>query len=541
MKYYFKLFVTVFAFVLLTNCEIEEDVIVSQEIKVEKSLSTITFSELQNKIELNNVIYEIEPYLDFNVLKNPFKKSSGYEEYSINTSEVKEIIDSTYVSYTMGINNPDLPDFEFENFLIEKVNGQYQSHIMHYRPDEKYIKKLLLSGKKIEPIFSGEVVKKDLDRKQIWKKKKIRTKASCGLELTIYHIDPVSGIWYEMDDDEICENESGSCGIGWVFSGCSGTSSSGTTCTGDGYEADNNDYSNGDSNDGYTTGGGTNGSNNGPSNPGTMTSPIGNENTNLSIVDLLEVQIALNPAQLNWLDQNQSIALDIFKLILENNFSNEIKSLAKTALIDLMSYNTNNYPGKDDGYPYEWWKDDDFMDNEPLFNQTQYDQWKKLTAEEKKLSKIFPEAAIEIRKNMKEAFDETYRRFGNVQGNLNGKPDAFRHAFFNAINTRDTNPKVTLLFSNAHESEVPTRWDLEKEMDLYNNVIGISIGDSVSSSTSNSVISTDVFVALISGELRYLSPINYSDPNFSDNPLTNEPNDGTHGISINTNLIPTNQ
>jgi hypothetical protein len=43
---------------------------------------------------------------------------------------------------------------------------------------------------------------------------------------------------------------------------------------------------------------------------------------------------------------------------------------------------------------------------------------------------------------------------------------------------------------------------------------------------------------IISGKMMYLSPIDYSDPNFLKMPDNTE---GTHGISLGTKLTPTNQ
>jgi len=46
---------------------------------------------------------------------------------------------------------------------------------------------------------------------------------------------------------------------------------------------------------------------------------------------------------------------------------------------------------------------------------------------------------------------------------------------------------------------------------------------------------------LQAGNLVYLWPVDYNDPNFWDNPLTPEPNDGSHGISNSTQLTPSDQ
>ena len=51
-----------------------------------------------------------------------------------------------------------------------------------------------------------------------------------------------------------------------------------------------------------------------------------------------------------------------------------------------------------------------------------------------------------------------------------------------------------------------------------------------------------IFNRIHDGTFRRLQPLKTpaTDPNFWDNLLTPEPNDGTHGIIINTILVPTN-
>jgi hypothetical protein len=83
--------------------------------------------------------------------------------------------------------------------------------------------------------------------------------------------------------------------------------------------------------------------------------------------------------------------------------------------------------------------DDNWLDNPNNFNlditraDNQYDE---LTAAEKALVKKYPSQAYAIKQNINSAFTMSNERMGS-SGGLNDKKDAFRHAFFNAINTRD--------------------------------------------------------------------------------------------------------
>lgn len=191
-----------------------------------------------------------------------------------------------------------------------------------------------------------------------------------------------------------------------------------------------------------------------------------------------------------------------------------------------------------DGKPFEWWKNEaeiSIMFSDP------YETWKVLTKQEKELIKAFPTDAYQIYKNKDIAFQKTIEIFGNVPGNLNGKADAFRHAFFQAINTVKLRKGMTELFANAHESETPSIWIKEKQMDLLNNEVGMDFIEFTHPNwTDINVIANGINVILVNGQLRYLSPINYMSPNFWDNPVTVKSSDGDHGITIVTHLIPTN-
>lgn len=83
-------------------------------------------------------------------------------------------------------------------------------------------------------------------------------------------------------------------------------------------------------------------------------------------------------------------------------------------------------------------------------------------------------------------------------------------------------------------------------MDLFNNEVGLNIGDEAGFFASDEELSNLVYQTHLEGNLLYLNPIDYSGypipgSPFWDNPLTPELGDGHHGISTFTNLIPTNE
>ncbi len=154
--------------------------------------------------------------------------------------------------------------------------------------------------------------------------------------------------------------------------------------------------------------------------------------------------------------------------------------------------------------------------------------------------KAHPKAAVAIWTSKTTTENETVSRMG--ANGLNDKSDAFRHALFQALNTVRIGASLTQQFADAHETEVPSQLEKEKQMDLFNNSVGIEYGQLQSPIYwTVSVISNGIYEKLTNGELRYLKPINQNDPNFWGAGGIGDPNTATHGITSSTVLTPTNQ
>tara|TARA_R110002073_G_scaffold72537_1_gene177570 strand:+ start:589317 stop:591101 length:1785 start_codon:yes stop_codon:yes gene_type:complete len=337
MKKYVKTILLLLSFVLLTNCEKENlDYLneISESIK-QKKLTEITFTELISNVELNRLNKKIETHLDYNLARKSSHQKN--DSYSINTSKVNQIIDSSYISFTLNINNPNLPKYEFQNLLIEKNEGQdeYKSYIFHYIPDNNYITQVALSNNAENIVFSGEVIKKDLNDNVIWKTEKSQAKSGgCSVYLTIYHIDE-TGQEYEMGSGDLCENETGTCGVIYEYtidcSGGGGNSGGGTDDGGFG--------------EGGFGEGGNNYGNNGFDN--SSTSPINEDGSQVSVVDILKLQLPnLNVLQIDWLYQNQLVAMDILEFLYSNDISDESVSASYITIEAFYNYGLNipNYP-----------------------------------------------------------------------------------------------------------------------------------------------------------------------------------------------------
>lgn len=242
---------------------------------------------------------------------------------------------------------------------------------------------------------------------------------------------------------------------------------------------------------------------------------------------------AQNRTRFYYLSSNHELTESIFYFLAKNNSYNydytQAKAFSESAIEALMevgiaNYSSNDYPGMDENLSFEWWLDEEFVENNFSFNLVG-EGFGDLTTQEKWLVAAFPARALIIYNNKELAETETMNMFGN--NGRNDKSDAFRHAFFNAMNSNDAGDTVARLFSNAHESEVTSNLILEVQMDLHNNNVGHTIGDDASIFVSDQDLSSSVYQSLLNGLLVYLSPLDaVIPPNF--------------GINSSTQITPTN-
>jgi hypothetical protein len=130
---------------------------------------------------------------------------------------------------------------------------------------------------------------------------------------------------------------------------------------------------------------------------------------------------------------------------------------------------------------------------------TTYDQLNHLTPREKQYIQKHPLDALTIKKAKETALAETKRRFG--RNGRNDKSDAFRHCFWSALLARDIGYANALEFTTAHESS-PTNGPAEKQMDLYNNRVGLHIGRAKG---ADPILSARCLEALAKGQLKVLA------------------------------------
>jgi hypothetical protein len=291
-----------------------------------------------------------------------------------------------------------------------------------------------------------------------------------------------------------------------------------------------------------------------------FSNPSGGSNSTVLTIDYgyLESTLSLTTAQYDWLYDNPLEAAQIYEFLQSSTQAEKVE-IAKEHVNQIITDNdymnfVKNHTST--GNPFiVWWIDNPWLDNANNFNlditRQPPQQAYKLTGEEKALTALFPVQAFEIKQNIAIAFSMSTTKMGAGTNNgLNDKKDAFRHAFFNAINTRDAPPRVfpvlltasyiVRLFSNAHESETPQQLQMEKQMDVFNNDVGINYCWNCYN-TSDDAIANAIKVKLDAGLLRYLSPLDNANhpPYNSNNPNCTSCSNGiSPGI---TQLIPTNQ
>ncbi|WP_242130823.1 DUF6973 domain-containing protein [Aestuariivivens marinum] len=478
----------------------------------------ISFDELQNRIGSTKAFSKSESYIKTGKSQTSTKATDD-DRYELLTDEVLmiDLEESTHFTLKLIDNQSELIS-EFYNFIftLDKATNHVSSQIVRYIPNKDWLNDPSQPYNGYIKMLDSEIFTLDAISKT--------SSVSKSTVDTYLCIDNVFYYWRCNADNPHSPEDyvpGGACRVGgntlyinftWTF--CT-TDSDLEGVEDSGFHTIYDPYNTGD-----TSGGGG----------GTATVPELPQETidKLEALEKMVQTLRLNDDEVDFLYRNYRLFGDIDRFLRQDKIDNG----GEENTIEAIRFANDVIDAI---------KSNDFtalflLD---VFTQDPYDVWmNQLNAQEKDIIKNHPFKAYRIFKNRTIAETETVVRFG-VNG-LNDKSDAFRHAFFQAINSHYVGVSVSGDLADAHESEVPTRWILEKEMDLFNNEYGLVIG-SENRSASNQTISNLIYQAVTNGDLLYLSPINYSDPNFLDNPNTTELGDGTHGISPSTLKIPTNQ
>lgn len=163
-------------------------------------------------------------------------------------------------------------------------------------------------------------------------------------------------------------------------------------------------------------------------------------------------------------------------------------------------FTSTNFPGMENGMPFEWWNDDVYINQ----NFTIFEQLPNVF--EIILFKLFPEKALLHINNSLTALNKAYELFlnGTLPGIQDGKADAFRHAYWNALDTSEFGSGLTKVFTDAHEAFSS---GLPKQMDLHNNFKGREKADIMNFNffTSDLEISSSILIEVYIGHLVYIN------------------------------------
>lgn len=168
-------------------------------------------------------------------------------------------------------------------------------------------------------------------------------------------------------------------------------------------------------------------------------------------------------------------------------------------------YTFDNFPGKDQGYPFEWWEDEVWISENMKLPTDDGLNEQTPNARELALFIAFPDQAIAHYNNSNLALAKARElaASGTLLGIEDGKADAFRHSYWNALGTKDFGSWIMKEFADAHE------WDedqsnLSVQMDYFNNQVGRDIGNAnLTSSDSN--LATTVLTKIIFGDMKYIN------------------------------------
>lgn len=487
-----KKLLLLFCTVLLFSCE-KQDLLETQSepqqnISVENStlprLSEITFSKQQSEYKHQSIVET-----GIEVLEQQYN-------FHIDTAEVRKVKYRNYTSYTVAIRRP-YETANFENLVIMMKNGEEDKrfYIVTYTPTvinifDPHSSFSFLGERSIQQIFPG-----DSDSPQM-----MTTSSDCiGYWETWCSwggTDHVAGPkCYEANDDRIFKK----------------------------YVEDENCTETG----GPTGGTGGGGSSSGDEPDPVFTSPTYPDGTSAAPAFLTQILSLTDQIQISWLENNVTDAEEILNFINQTGNTQPSRNFARTSIQVLMfggqidfrkitgllsiqqdpeEFSLNNYPGQEEGMTFGWWNDQRYILSSGFFSlpvvvPNAPNELPNIL--EAALFGLFPAAAVAHVENSKTALDRAYQLTveNTLTGLEDGKADAFRHAFWNALGTAEFGKDVMKLFADAHE------WNksgLAVDMDLYNNNIGRNIGSNYGFSDSDEIIEYSVITALFNGNLKYI-------------------------------------
>ena len=410
------------------------------------------------------------------------------QDFYINTDHILEVEKDGFSMLTFSVYRSSPTDYDENLILVKKVDGTYTPYLVRY----------LLSEQDKTAYQNGNPIA-DLNEKV--KVYGINELSSCGtLIITCFyeaswsHVPiPTESIQGDLPDWDGPEYLVSYTLLGCIFEYFSCPDYNGPGGGGGG--GGGGDTGGSDPGAGPIMGGG------GGGNPQPVLTPLFLNSAYQRFIN------TLSEVQHDWLQSHPEMGImlyDFFTVESEMTY-NEKKELAH-AIIDLAisdpesAYTPADYPGQSEGRPYRWWRDSEYIATHFTINGLVPNVLEAI------LFKLFPAQALLHVGNAATAVIKTNQLVadGELVGPLGGgKPDAFRHAYWSALDTAEIGPGFTKLFTDAHEL---LSGGLPRKMDLFNNEKGriLAVLEEFSFFTPEGEIVIAVLVLLTNGELVYI-------------------------------------
>lgn len=157
-------------------------------------------------------------------------------------------------------------------------------------------------------------------------------------------------------------------------------------------------------------------------------------------------------------------------------------------------------------------EEEKFLEQNVWDTQEPYDKWNKITECERDFFRSNPQHLYTARGNKAKAEKVAWERFGNCntpndRPMLNTIGDAYRHAYFAALNTHNMGYNSAKSLGDAHECDTPSNKLDQKQMDIHNNAWGYHYGSTISTITESQFYTT-FMNAFNSGQIKILQECN---------------------------------
>lgn len=458
---------------LLWNCEREEAIfeLPISNFQEKTVLQRITLDELTSDRNFTKIAKEFEIHNRLLGKEKNFRGKNN-ENFVIDTKSIIKVEKQNYFSYTFFIERKEPTKNSIENLVIEKMNDSVRGFFIKYKFSDNYINESL---KKNSIPFEGKiqrsVYKKNISEllnSLVKGKNHLAKMQECFPTYIVIDVKCASG---KHVVGQTCDY-AGTSDAAYQYT----VSRDMCFPSGDGWSDDT--YVDNDN----TGGGGYGGSNNSTT---SINYKCGDEYHGcVKKADKISNSLELSDIQRDWLrGQSEELIEGLEFVLIEENYSPGSENFISKAIEVLMK------------------NGDVDLENRLIYDSTlDQDYRNKMSTKERQIfdgMSQFQKSQYLISAQQAWNYAEAYYK----DSFYNGKGDAVRHSFWNALSTVRIGDTLTKSLTDAHEDK-PASYNYsykENQMDLYNNSIGINLAK------LSGRLYKLVDNAILNGELRYLS------------------------------------